>query len=418
MSLFDKLLGRYRAGRAASSYFNMLTTYTPHFRRFNGKLYEMDAVRSAIDAFARHCSKLEIKIDGAAQPKLQTILKKRPNEISTWSQFMYRTATILEMQNTAVIVPLFNRSLEVTGLWPVLPSRCRILQDTKGEYWIEYEFSDKTKGAVELRKAGILTKMQYEDDLFGASNIALDDVLDLAEVQRQGIKEGVKSSATFRFIARATNWKDPEDLATEQKNFSVRNMAIDKNGFLLFPNTYDSIQAVQSKPYLVSAEDQNYIKTVVHDYFGVNDDVVQGKASGPQLDAFFDGKIEPFAIQLEQVLTRMLFTDTEQGYGAKVHVTANRLQYMSTGDKINFIATLGDRGFITINEGRELLNYTPLPEGQGDLIPIRGEYAFVGQGLAMDTNNEPEEPAGGEEDDQTGETVPNDPAAGDPVPGE
>ena len=120
MSLLDRLLGRTRARRAVDQYFKMLTTYSPKFTRFSGRLF-----------------------DGAAQPKLQTLLKKRPNEISTWSQFLYRTATILEMQDSVIIVPLFNRSLEVVGIYPVLPSRCRVLQDAKGIYWIEYQFSDK-----------------------------------------------------------------------------------------------------------------------------------------------------------------------------------------------------------------------------------------------------------------------------------
>lgn len=412
MGLFDKLIGRINDRRVARSYYDMVTAYSPHFRRFSGRLYEMDTVRSAVDAFARHCSKLTIKIDGAAQPKLQTIIKKRPNEISTWSQFLYRTATILELQNNVVIVPLFNRSLEITGIWPVLPSKCRLLRDTKGEYWIEYEFSDETKGAAELKRCGLVTKHQYASDLFGESNEPLDEVLDVAGIQRQGIKEGVKSSATFRFMARATNFKKPEDLAQEQKNFSVRNMSIDKNGFLLFPNTYDSISAIQSKPYLISAEDQRYIRETVYDYFGVSEEVVQNRAAGAQLDAFFDGKIEPFAIQLEQVLTRMFFTDTEQGYGAKVHVTANKLQYMSAGDKINFISQLSDRGMISINEARELLNYSPV-EG-GDAMPIRGEYYFVGE-----DKKEPETPVEGEGNgNQTGETVPNDSTPGDPVPSE
>ena len=391
MGLFDKLLGRVRTQREMSSWYNMLTTYQPKFQRFSGKLYEMDTVRAAIDAFARHVSKLSIKIDGAAQPKLQTLLKKRPNEIMTWSQFLYRVATILEMQNTAIIVPLFNRSLEVTGIWPVLATRCRLLQDKKGNYWVEYKFSDNTLGACELNRVGILTKFQYENDLFGESNLALDEILDLATIQRQGIKEGIASSGTFRFMARSTNWKDPDDLAQEQKNFSVRSMAADKSGFLLFPNTYDNIQHIQSKSYLVNAEDQKFVQKTVYDYFGVNEGVIQGTADSQALDAFFDSKIEPFAIQLEQVLTKMFFTETEQGYGAKVHVTANRLQYMSTGDKINFIATLADRGLITINEGRELLNYSPIDGG--DVLPIRAEYNYVGQEQIAQ-----ESPAEGEED--------------------
>lgn len=391
MSFFDKLLGNVKARRELSASYKLLTTYQPHFRRFSGKLYEMDAVRSALDAIARHISKLEVKIDGAAQPKLQTIIKKRPNPIQTWSQFLARTVTILEMQNTVILVPILNRSMEVTGIWSVLPSRCRLLEDKTGKKWIEYKFSNNELGAMELDRCGILTKCQYEDDLFGESNIALDDALDLAVMQRQGIKEGIKSAAAFRFMARSTNWKDPEDLAQEQENFTKRNLSADKGGFLLFPNTYDNIQQISSKAYTISVDDQKYIKESVNDYFGVNEAIIQNTASGAQLDAFFDGKIEPFAIQLEQVLTKMFFTETEQGYGAKVHVTANRLQYMSTGDKINFIAQLGDRGMITINEARELLNYTAI-EG-GDVLPIRGEYYFVGQDQTLNPEPATEEEA-------------------------
>lgn len=390
MAFFEKLLGNVKARRELNASYKLLTTYQPHFRRFTGKLYEMDAVRAALDAIARHVSKLEVKIDGAAQPKLQTIIKKRPNEVQVWSQFLARTVTILEMQNTVILIPVLNRSLETTGIWPVLPSRCRLLEDKRGEKWLEYKFSNGEIGAMELNRCGVVVKNQYEDDLFGEQNAALDDVLDLAIMQRQGIKEGIRSASTFRFMARSTNWKDPEDLAQEQENFTKRNLASDKSGFLLFPNNYDGIQLIQSKPYTISTDDQRFIKQSVNDYFGVNDAIIQNTAAGAELDAFFDGKIEPFAIQLEQVLTKMLFTETEQGYGAKVHVTANRLQYMSTGDKINFISQLGDRGMITINEARELLNYTAI-EG-GDVLPIRGEYYFVGQEQpAPEPEPEPEE---------------------------
>jgi hypothetical protein len=82
----------------------------------------------------------------------------------------------------------------------------------------------------------------------------------------------------------------------------------------------------------------------------------------------------------------MLFSDLEIGYGSRIEVAANRLQYMTTADKINFIAQLSDRGMITINEARELINYAPLPPEVGDQLPIRGEYYFVGDG------KEPEEP--------------------------
>lgn len=387
MSLLDKI---FRPKKwAADQYFHTLTAYEPVFKRWRGEIYESELVRAAIDAVARHVSKLQIKVHGAAMPKTQTILKKKPNGFMTWSQFLYRALTILYMQNTLFIIPIVDVNNDVVGIWPALPDKCKILEAKNGRLYLEYEFANHQRAAVEFERCGIMTRFQYASDFFGESNTALNDTLDLLGIQRQGIVEGVKSASTFRFLARATNFKDPEDLAQEQKNFTARNMRADASGFLLFPNTYDGIQQISSKAYTVSAEEQALIQRNVFDYFGVSEDVIQNKASGSALDALFDGSIEPFAIQLEQVLTFMLFTDLEIGHGAKVEVAANRLQYMSTADKINFIAQLSDRGMITINEARELINYTPLPPEIGDQLPIRGEYYFVGDDKAPDP--EPEE---------------------------
>lgn len=395
MGLFDKIFRPKKF--VADQYFHTLTAYEPVFRKWRGEIYESALVRAAIDAKARHISKLQIKIHGAAQPKVKTILKKRPNEFQTWSQFLYRAETILEMQNTCFIVPMIDVENEVVGLWTCLPEKCTILEDKRGREYLEYTFKNNQKAAVELSRCGILTKHQYRSDFFGERNDALDETLALLDIERQGIEEGVKSASTFRFLARATNFKDPEDLALEQKNFTARNMRADASGFLLFPNTYDGIQQISSKAYTVDANEQALIQRNVFDYFGVSEDVIQNKASGAALDALFDGAIEPFAIQLGEVLTFMLFSDLEIGHGAKVEVAANRLQYMSTSDKINFVAQLADRGMITINEARELINYSPLPDEIGGLLPIRGEYYFVG-----DKDPAPAEPAAPTEGEENG----------------
>ena len=410
MSLFDKIFQRPKRAEVRQV-FRTLTGYQPEFRRWHGRLYESDLVRAAIDARSRHISKLKIEIHGAAQPKLQTLLRKRPNQYQTWAQFLYRLNTILDMQNNALIVPIINRENQTTGFWACLPSRCRVLEDKTGKEWLEYTFTSGDRGAVELDRCGIMTKHQYESDFFGESNAALNELLDLISIERQGIKEAIKSSASFRFMARLTNFKDPEDVATEQKNFTERNLSGDKSGFLLFPNTYDGIQQIQSKPYTISAEEQEAVQRKVFDYFGVSEAVIRNEAAGSQLDAFFDGAIEPFAVQLSEVLTFMLFSDLEIGHGAKVVVSANRLQYMSTSDKVNFIGALMDRGVVTINEARELINYQPLPDDVGALIPIRGEFYFVGQEKEKpeelpepepepedkSENNDPEPPEEGEE---------------------
>ena len=51
-------------------------------------------MRSAVDATARHISKLVVSFEGQALPKLKTAVKKGPNALQTWSQFLYQLATI------------------------------------------------------------------------------------------------------------------------------------------------------------------------------------------------------------------------------------------------------------------------------------------------------------------------------------
>ena len=379
MGLFEKLFPRQTSRRQVEEYFKTLTAYRPAFTSWHGAIYESELVRAAIDTRARHISKMNVAFTGAAKPYLQSKLKIAPNEWQTWSQMLYRLSTILDCQNSAFLVPVFGQYGEVTGVFPVLPSKCEIVQTADGVPFLRYTFVTGEKASIERELCGLMTKFQYKDDFFGESNSALAPTMDLIHTQDQGIKEGIKNSATFRFMAKLNNFSKPEDLAKERKRFSRENFeAEDGGGLLLFPNTYSEIQQIQSKPFTIDADQMKAIEGNVFNYFGVNEAVLQNKATDEQLDSFFDGALEPFSIQLSQVLEKMLFTNREIAIGNHVYIASNRLQYMSTSHKIEMAQQLGDRGMITINEARELFNYPPLPE-DGDRAPIRGEYYFAGE---------------------------------------
>ena len=376
MGLFEKLFPRYAAARQAKGYFKTLTAYQPMFTSWNGAIYESGLVRSAIDARARHISKLSVSFTGTAQRSLQARMKIAPNEFQTWSQYLYRLSTILDNQNTAFLVPVFNEYGEVTGTFPVLPSRCDIVQ-VDGVPYLQYTFQTGDKAAIELSLCGIMTKFQYSDDFFGESNGALLPTMELIHAQNQGIKEGITNGATFRFLAQIDNFTKAEDLKKERARFNRESFSgEDGGGLLLFPSTYKNIQQISSKPYVPDAEQMAAIEKNVFDYFGVNEKILQNSATDEEMDAYFNGAIEPFMIQLGEVLSKMFFSWRELALGNKVLVTANRLQYMSIAHKITLAQQMGDRGMITINEARELLNYPPLEDG--DKAPIRGEYYFAG----------------------------------------
>ena len=381
MSLLDKIFRPDDAKksedalREARAYFETLTAYTPVFTNWGGAIYESEIVRAAIDARARHISKLKVETVGTANPPLQSKLAQGPNQWQTWSQFLYRTSTILDVNNTAFIVPVFDERMVITGVFPVLPAMCSLVE-YDDEVWLRYQFANGQYAAVEFRKCAILTKHQYRSDFFGESNNALRETMQLVHIQNQGIEEGVKNSATFRFIAQLANFSSTEDLKKERKRFTEANLSAESKsgGFLLFPNTYKDIKQVDVKPYSIDAEQMKQIRENVFNYFGVSEDVLQNKAKAEDLEAFFDGAIEPFAIQISEAMTKMLFSERERAQGSYLIANANRLQYMSTSAKVQMAKELGDRGAILIDEIRELFNYSPLPDGAGQVAPIRGEY--------------------------------------------
>ena len=374
MGLFEKIFGRRQPDRRTEGYFRTLTAYSPVWRTWNGKLYEMDLVRAAIDARARHISKLQVTIQGSAKPKLQTKLRQAPNGFQTWGQFLYRTSTILDAQNTAFLVPILDEYGEPEGIYPILPSSAELVQ-VQGEPWLRYRFRNGDHAAMELSACGILTKFQYQDDLVGESNAALNSTMELIALQQQGISEAVKNSATFRFMARVNNFSNEKDMAKERNRFNENHLRADASGgILLFPNTYTDIKQIESKPYVVDDKQAGQIQTNVYNYFGVNEDVLQNKAIGDKWSAFYEGAIETFAIQFSDVVSRMLFSARERSAGSRIFATANRLQYMSTADKLQVSTDLVDRGILNRDEAREIWNLPPLPDGQGQAYVIRGEY--------------------------------------------
>ena len=393
MSLFDAIFkkapkpqGRYDGA------FKMLNGYTPHFTTYNGSIYEQQLIRAAINVRATHTAKLKVEINGSARPALQNKLKHAPNVYQTWYQFMYRLSTILDIHNTAFICPVYDKFGEPSGIIAPLPQRCEIVSYNDVPY-LRYEFNDGKRAAIELEYCGIMTKHQYKSDFFGESNAALYPTIDLIHIQNQGIQEGVKSAATYRFWAQVNNFTKADDLANERKRFSDENFGKEaqSGGLLLFPNTYANINQIKAEPWVVDSEEEKIIKANVFDYFNVNEDLLQSAVYGDKWVAAYEGICEPFAIQFSEVTTKMLFTLREQSQGNYVMASANRLQYMSNKEKLEVSAQLADRGILNRDEVREIWNLPPLPNDEGKQYIIRGEYYNADEKINDEGGNSNEE---------------------------
>ena len=382
MGIIDKILGKSPQSQAAidkGNTFKFVTGYEPVFRDWRGEIYESMLVRAAIDARSRHISKLKVEFIGSAKPDLSARLRKRPNPWDTWSQFLYRTNTILDATNNCLLAPVYDAGLNKIGFFPILTTQCKVVE-YKGELWIKYKFrSGRETAACRLNECAILRKFQFRSDFFGENNIALDDTMDLISMQKQGIKEAIKTTNSYKFMAIASNFALAGDLEKEQTNFSERNFGKEAKGakVLLFPNTYKDVKQVDIKPYTPDDKQMDLINKNVYDYFGVSEKILQNSAVGDEWAAFYEGAVEPFAIQFSETMTAALYSEREIALGAEVAATTNRVQYMSFSDKKSYVEGGLDRGIMTINEAREVYQLPPLPPEQGDRFPARGEYYFI-----------------------------------------
>ena len=400
MGLIDRIFGRPRAAGAGDSRFETLTAYSPVFRSWGGQIYESELVRAAVDAKARHVGKLQYRMQGTARQKLYTATKAAPNPWYTWPQFLERCSNIYEVQNNLFIVPLLDDMGEVGGYFPALPSTCEVV-DRGGEPYLKYTFRSGQKRSVPLRRCAVITKHQLTDDIFGDGNNALMPTMELVNMVNQGIMEGVKNGATYRFMAQLNGKAFDEDLRKERERFDKNNFQGGGGGLLLFGNQMNNIQQLKQEGFKVDADQQKLIRENVCNYFGVSEKVIRNEATGDELDAFYNGAIEPFAIKLSDALSRMVFTERERNGGNAITFAGDRLQYMNISSKISMAQQLGDRGILTIDEIRALFNYDALPDGVGKHVPARGEYYFVDEGKDKDADpkKDADDENGGKEDE-------------------
>ena len=373
MGLLENIFGKKAVQpdplRVAPS-FHTFTEYSPVFSTYQGGIYELELTRAAVHTFASGCSKLKPELVGSAQPRIARAVITSPNAYMTWPRFLYRLATIFECDTTAYVVPSYDAKGNITGIWPLKAESAEIVE-YKGIPWIRFYFATGEASAIELENVCILSKYQYESDFFGTGNV-LDNTMRLIDAQNQAQENAIKSGASIRFIGALQGQVREEDIESKRQRFSDRNLsAQNQSGIMLYDTTFQNVEQIKPYNYTISAEEMNRIKENVYTYFGTNEDILQNHYQEDHWNAYYEGKIEPWAIQLGDGLSHMLYTQQERRNNAMTF-SSNRLQYATSASKRNMIRDMLDRGVMSINEARFILQMPPVEDG--DTRVIRGEY--------------------------------------------
>lgn len=379
MSFFNKIFKSRERERSdqVSQYMEMLNSYTPIFSTRSGGVYETELTRSAIHAKAKHTAKLKPQIIGSASKELELVLQNRPNSFQSTYEFLYRLRTIYEVDTYVFILPLYNQDYsKIVGFYPLKANQVELM-DYMGKIWLRYTFLNGKRAAIEYEKVGVISKYSYHNEFLGDGNNVLNPTMSLLHLQNQGIQEGIKQGAMIRFMAKIGRVINPDDLEKERKSFTDTNLNSDNNsGVLIFDQKYEDIKQIDSKPFIVDDKQMSFIKSNVYSYFGVNEDILQNKFDEDGWNAFYEGEIETFSLQLSLAITNMLFSDREKAFTNQVLFTSNRLQYASNKTKLEVSQTLFDRGIFGVDDIAEIWN---MPLTGDNKKYIRKEYAEVGQ---------------------------------------
>jgi len=384
MGFFDNIITKKKSQKLLTEQFKILNGYNATFSSFAGGLYEMDLIRSSIDSIATQCSKLHPVLSGMKKySDIEKILRE-PNYLMTCQQFISRLVTILKCENNAFIVPIYSDKTaeRIVGLYPVLSSTSKIVVDNNKEYLI-YRIDDKDY-AIEYERVGHLRNHYYKKEFYGESNSALRPTLELINTQNQGISEGIKKSANIRFLAKLSNVLLEEDIKKEKKRLEEDNLAASNNGgILLFDNKYSEIKEINSTPFIVDEKQAELIRKNVFNYFHISEEIIQNKANEDQWNSFYEGCIEPIAVQIGQVLTKMLI-DSKDRARTEIILESNKLQFASNKTKLEVSSQMFDRGILTTNQIMDIWNLPHVADG--DKRFIRKEYTEVSKLDGGDTN--------------------------------
>lgn len=375
MGLLDKLIDKLRPPKEATRPTLTTTTFGPTFMPCDCDASKSELVIAAVERFAFACSRLVPTCVGNARPGVRRFVETWPNDWQTWPVFFSRLGAAWMLDGTALVMPIYGPDMmSVEGLFPIRPSMATLADTRDGTTWVRFRMPTGRECAVPLADTCIMTKLQLGDDVFG-ERPALDWTLRLIDAQNQAQEAALQNGANIRFLAQANGLLPPEMVRKKREEFSRNNLGMDNDlGLAVYDGTFVRMDQVRNESYAISDSEMKRISDNIYRVFATNDHILTADYTEEQWDAYYESGVETFAVQFSQGSTKQCFTPMQVRHGNHIEVAADRLQYMSSPSKRNMVKDMTDRGVISINEGRRILQMPPLPPEEGDVRIIRGEY--------------------------------------------
>ena len=362
--------------------------YHASFRAFGNDVNRSDLVRACVRALADQTSKA---IPSCKDKQFEHLLLYRPNPFMTSKAFLYQVRSIYEIKNTCFILIMRDELLRVSALYPIKYQTADVLQDPKGELYVKFLTLTGKYFTFSIKDLIILRKDFTSSDIFGDDNGPLLETLDLISTSNQSISNAIKSTANLRGLVTTTKtFLDPEDRKKLADDFVKDYMSVNNEGGVAYLDSSLEFTPLNLTPSTSNWTTMREFRENLFRYFGVNDDILMGKADPETMQVFYETRIEPFLQELSLEMTAKIYTDRQIGFGNTIVYRSSTIQFMSMKDKLS-LKDFVDRGCMTPNTWNDIVG---LPHVEGGDEPIRrldtAPVTEVAQSIKTD-ESEPEE---------------------------
>lgn len=344
----------------------------PAFTPFSGNAYENDIFRSAVHAIATNAAKLKGKHivyskynnkRESGDPALNRLLETRPNPYMSAYDMIYKLVTHLYIHNNAFAYLQKNNRGTLTAIYPLSANNVEFVSDEQEKLYMRFLFGDGQQVTLPMDEVLILRRHFNSNDLLGNDNMAINNVLDLAHTQDEGLRESVKNSAQLRGILKFNQVMSPEKLKEEKEAFKRDYLNMNNNGGVAVIDNKLDYTPLNADTHSLDTSQMEIVKRKIYDYLGVGETIINGTYSEDEWSAFYESTLEPIALQMSQELTEKLFTEREYSFGHRIIFESNRLQFASNESKTRMLKELVPMGLLTTNQALEILNLPPVEDG-------------------------------------------------------
>jgi len=400
-TMFGKLFNK----SPTATRYQLITEHGNGFYSWNGQLFQSDIVRSCIRPMSTAIGKLvaqHIRNDAQGfkvNPEVYIrFLLEEPNPYMTGQMLHEKMTNQLALNNNAFALIIRDDNGYEQEIYPIPAVSAEAIYDKQGALYLRFMMQNGKMFTFPYTDIIHLRQDYYDNDIFGTSPApALTSLMEIVSVTDQGIVKAVKNSSAIKWLLKFSSMLKPEDIKRNTKDFVDTYLSIDSDvGGAAATDAKMDAKQVEPKDYVPNAVQMEKTLQRLYSFFGTNDSIIQSKFTEDVWNSYWESRLEPIIIQLSNEYTRKLFSRSKRAFGNKIVFNANNLQYASMATKLNLLQMV-DRGAMTPNEWRQVLNMGPI-EG-GDKPIRRLDTAVVNQVKSLIDK------LGGENDKQILETI-------------